>query len=157
MSIMPTISPRIIVSLYGEALVLAEDVREQFDAFRSEASRTLPEHDCIALSCEALRTTNRMMHCMAWLLNHRAHLRGEISALQLRRVGRLMDSFPPADAPTLALMPDELRHTIAATQRLYERVAWLDRAWRNNSPVSAPNAIERLRQRVSTRMRSVAG
>ena len=79
----------IIESLYAEALLLADDVRASFD-FAGRIDAVVEDEDLarIALSCEALRTTTRMMHVIAWLLNQRAFFNGEISEFQLRRSGR---------------------------------------------------------------------
>lgn len=168
MSSMPSINPRIVNALYAEALLLTQEVRTRFDSFRMDLDSSISDFSSsadnaiagddgearIAISCEALRTTNRMMHCMAWLLNHRAHFSGELSLLQLRRQGRLIDNFPRAESATLALMPADLQRSVLATQRLYERVARLDRVWRNGSAGSKANAILRLRERVSERIRT---
>ena len=179
MLILPSITPRIVNALYGEAIVLAEEVRERFDSFRQslelqagelqagelqagEFQRSLTDeaaHDeetRIAVSCEALRTANRMTHCMAWLLNHRAHFAGELSALQLRRQGRFINDFPIADHRVMKLMPPELQSTVAATHRFYARIARLDRGWREGATPATANVVERLRQRVSARLRAAS-
>jgi len=89
----------IIESLYAEALLLADDVRASFD-FAGRIDAMVEDEDLarIALSCEALRTTTRMMHVIAWLLNQRAFFNGEISEFQLRRSG---DTVPLVDEPGL--------------------------------------------------------
>lgn len=169
MLILPSITPRIVNALYGEAILLAEEVRERFDSFRQslefqagEFQRSLTDeaaHDedtRIAVSCEALRTANRMTHCMAWLLNHRAHFAGELSALQLRRQGRFINDFPIADHRVMKLMPPELQSTVAATHRFYARIARLDRGWREGATPATANVVERLRQRVSARLRAAS-
>src|SRR6476469_10782418 len=81
------LSKPIIEALYCEALVLADEVRAAFDLAPSRSG----EEDMvrIALSVEGLRTTTRLMHVLAWLLNHRAHFAGELSEFQLRRHGAL--------------------------------------------------------------------
>src|ERR1700741_1773286 len=85
-----TINPRIIEGLYCEALVLSDEVRQRF-ALSGRMDDTGQDEDLarIALSCEGLRTTTRMMHAIAWLLNHRAYCMGELSEFQLRRHGKL--------------------------------------------------------------------
>ena len=76
------INPRIIEGLYSEALLLSDEVRAAFDLSGRAETGTLDESDArIALSCEALRTTTRMMHAVAWLLNHRAFFAGELLQL----------------------------------------------------------------------------
>ena len=104
MSIPTDISKPIIEALYCEALVLADEVRAAFDLVPARSE----EEDMvrIALSVEGLRTTTRMMHVLAWLLNHRAYFAGELSEFQLRRHGVL----PPdraADPAQLAKLEPE--------------------------------------------------
>ncbi|WP_310532795.1 DUF1465 family protein [Novosphingobium sp.] len=140
-------NPRIIEALYGEGLVLSDEVRAMF-SFADHGDRSPEDEARIALSCEALRTTTRMMHAVAWLLNHRAYFRGEISEFQLRRYGKLQSDFPAADPERLALLSPTVCELIGATERFYARLSRLDRGWRDNVPMQVP-AIRRLRDRLS--------
>lgn len=144
-----TINPRIIDGLYCEALVLSDEVRAAFD-MSGRLDTRIADGDTarLAFSCEALRTTTRMMHALAWLLNHRAYIAGELSEFQLKRYGRLMVDRPPApeqvaslDVRTLAL--------IEATTRFYARLVRLDNDWRARDP-GMPGAVERLRERIGS-------
>ena len=149
-----TINPRIIEGLYCEALVLADEVRAAFDM--SGRIGQAGEHEDlarVALSCEALRTTTRMMHAIAWLLNQRAYFMGELSEFQLRRYGKLTPDYPAADPERLSLLAPEVRELIGATERLYARLARLDHGWRRSEPEN-PGAIARLRERFG---KSIAG
>lgn len=149
----PSINPRIIEALYAETLVLADEVRAAFDAAR-RAGETLGADDLtrVALSCEALRTTTRVMHCLAWLLNHRAYFAGELSELQLRRHGRLVASVPPSDPDNCALLTPEMLALVRESERIYARIERLERAWRVAAP--AESAIERLRDRLAQAMQA---
>jgi len=73
MTMVPSLNPRIVEALYIEALVLADAARSRFDELRESAGvgEVVSDTDGIELTCEALRTTTRVMHCLAWLLNHR--------------------------------------------------------------------------------------
>ncbi len=142
-----TINPRIVEGLYCESLVLSDEVRAAFDLSGRLDSPGLPESELrVALSCEALRTTTRMMHAVAWLLNHRAYFLGELSEFQLRRHGRLAD-FPLSDPARVALLEPATRDLSAATERFYARLLRLDRGWRERDPM-VPGAIARLRDRL---------
>lgn len=154
---LPTINPKIVDSLYCEALVLADEVRAAFDRARVQAQAESgdtagDELDRVALSCEALRTTTRVMHCMAWLLNHRAFFAGELSELQLRRHGKLIGNFPASDPQTAGKLPPPIRGLIGESERLYQRIQRLEQAWRGTPASGAPSAIERLRERLSAQM-----
>lgn len=149
-----TINPRIIEALYCEALVLSDEVRSAFDpSARPPAAGEAPEglvgEDLarVAFSCEALRTTTRMMHAVAWLLNHRAYFNGELSEFQLRRHGRLNSDYPEADAERLRFIDPDTRSLIGATERFYARLVRIDRGWRQRDP-KTPSAIARLRERL---------
>ena len=156
-----TISPAIIDALYEEALCLAEAARAEFDMTSDVGDAIHPLTDMgelvagideratarIVLSCEALRTTTRMMHAMAWLLNHRAYFRGELTAFQLRRFGRLPPAQETLPAADRALLKQAAREVIERSCALYERLARLDAAFHRSFEMQPP-AIERLRSRI---------
>lgn len=142
-----TINPRIIEALYGEALVLSDEVRAAFDLSGRIDARNSEDAARVALSCEALRTTTRMMHAVAWLLNHRAYFAGDLSEFQLRRYGKLTVDFPRADFDRLALLDGPTRALIATTERFYARLVRLDTGWRGRDP-AMPSAIAALRERL---------
>lgn len=142
------ISPAIVHALYLDALALAEETRSAFDlSGRLEAVGEGGELMRVALSCEALRTTTRMMHAIAWLLNQRAYLEGELSEFQLRRHGRLPPNQCDADSAQLALLDPALQDLVQRTQRFHARIARLDRAWRDQYTIY-PTAVHRLRERL---------
>lgn len=142
------ISPTIVEMLYADALRLADEARAAFDmSGRLDLVGSSAELSRVALSCEALRTTTRMMHVLAWLLNHRAYFAGELSEFQLRRHGRLPPAQPEPEADQWAMLPPHLRDLVARTRRFYERVARLDNAWRDRFAMH-PAAIHRLRDRL---------
>ena len=142
------ISPRIVEGLYCEAMVLAEEVRATFTlAGRIDDSCEDEDLARIALSCEGLRSTTRMMHAMAWLLNHRAHFTGELSEFQLRRSGRLAAGLPRSAPDALNLLDRQQREVATATERFYDRLLRLDSGWREARAMQ-PSAIERIRVRL---------
>lgn len=141
-----SINPRIIEGLYCEALVLSDEVRSAFALSGRLDSGESDDEATVALSCEALRTTTRMMHAVAWLLNHRAHFNGELSEFQLRRYGRLAD-FPESEARRMALLDTDTRELILATERFHARLKRIDNGWREREP-GAPSAIAALRERL---------
>ena len=142
------LSPTIVEALYGEALELADEVRAAFDlSGRLTAANEDEDLARVALSCEALRTTTRMMHAIAWLLNQRAFFSGELSEFQLRRHGRL----PPRQSDTghahVDLLGPRLGALIERTKRFYARIERLDHAWRTRFEMQ-PGAVHCLRERL---------
>ena len=144
------LSPTIVDALYCEALLLADEARGAFD-LSGRLTATSEDEDLarIALSCEALRTTTRMMHAIAWLLNQRAYFAGELSEFQLRRHGRLPPPQPDSPADQVALLGPALEDLIERTQRFYARIERLDMAWRTRFAMH-PAAIHRLRERLGS-------
>lgn len=131
------LSRPIIEALYTEALVLADEVRAVFAAGTREPFAGEDAYVRLALSTEGLKTTTRMMHVLAWLLNQRALFQGELSENQVRLHGAL----PPdrgSDDGQLALLEPETRELIADTERLHQRIARLDDAWRQHFEMASP-------------------
>jgi regulator of CtrA degradation len=151
------LSPTIVEALYCEALVLADEARAAFDL---SGRLTLVGEDedlaRVALSCEALRTTTRMMHALAWLLNQRAYFFGELSEFQLRRHGRLPPAPIESDRAQQALLPRDIQALVDRTRRFYARIDRLDQAWRHHFAMQ-PTAIHRLRDRLGQAMGGTAG
>ena len=147
-----SINPRIVEGLYCEALVLSDDVRAAFTLSGRLDAAGEEDEARVALSCEALRTTTRMMHAVAWLLNHRAYFAGELSEFQLRRYGKLTD-FPEGEAARLALLDPQARELVRATEHFHARLKRLDAGWRERD-ASAPSAIAALRERLGQNLRN---
>ena len=144
------LSPTIIESLYREALDLADEVRAAFVMSRpldlAGADEDLAR---IALSCEALRTTTRMLHAIAWLLNQRAFFAGELSEYQLRHHGRLPAGQPLSDEDQLAMLGPSLVEMIHRTERFHARIERLDAAWRQRFAGQA-TPLDGLRNRIGS-------
>lgn len=147
-----TINPRIIEALYCEALVLSDEVRNAF-TLSGRLERAGQDEDLarIALSSEGLRTTSRMMHAIAWLLNHRAYFMGEISETQLRNHGKLALGMTRTDPDHVAMLDPETARLIETTRGFYERLLRLDRTWRLDTG-GHPSAIQRLHERIERRL-----
>ncbi|WP_017666380.1 DUF1465 family protein [Porphyrobacter sp. AAP82] len=131
------LSRPIIEALYTEALVLADEVRAVFAAGVREPLTGEDAFVRLALSTEGLKTTTRMMHVLAWLLNQRALFSGELSETQVRLHGAL-PADRASDAGQLALLEPETRELIADTERLHQRIARLDDAWRGRFEMASP-------------------
>ena len=152
MALTPSLNPRIVEALYAEALGLAETVRVRFERLRHDTARATGTDDedlrRVQVSCEALRTTTRVMHCLAWLLNHRAHFAGELSELQLRRHGRLIANFPASESGVVGGLPLDVQVLVHESERLYQRIQRLEQSWRVQS-ASGDSAVRRLRERLA--------
>jgi regulator of CtrA degradation len=128
MSRTKNLSRPIIESLYTEALVLADEVRAVFALAQDASAANISDRIKLAMSAEGLKTTTRMMHVLAWLLNQRAHYSGEMSQENLRKHGRLPADRSPREED-LELLEPATRELIMETVHLHRRIARLDMAW----------------------------
>lgn len=157
----PNVSPAIIDTLYEEALCLTEAARAEFDMASNTQEAVWAVSDLgqpavgtdartrarVALSSEALRTTTRMMHAMAWLLNHKAYFRGDLSAFELHRTGRLPSPQKAASAAEREALSEHAKLVVDATCAFYNRLTRLDEAFQRRAEPQPPE-IERLYSRI---------
>ena len=137
MSRTSNLSRPIIEALYSEALVLADDVRAVFALGTREPEVGEDPTLRLALSTEGLKTTTRMMHILAWLLNQRAFFSGELSENQVRGHGTL-PADRVADPRALVVLEPATCDLITETERLHQRIARLDEAWRSGFEMASP-------------------
>ncbi|WP_209346885.1 DUF1465 family protein [Pontixanthobacter sp. CEM42] len=140
------INQPIVEALYSEALLLADEVRQVFDLHPVRETGQDADDLRLALSVEGLRTTTRVMHVLAWLLNHRAYFSGELTEFQLRRHSKLPPDRP-AERENLALLEYGTRELILESENLHARITRLDGAWRDRFEMR-PAAILRLQERL---------
>lgn len=114
-------------ALYIEAMVLADEARSYFDNQARDDRLALVPADRVALSCESLRVTTRLMHVIAWLLTQRAVRAGELSRAEAATPERRLGDAAPVDAELLPRLPEAAAEIIQQSSELYERVRRLDR------------------------------
>jgi regulator of CtrA degradation len=132
-------TPRLIASLYTEAMLLADEARSYFDRNGREERDSLEPIDRVGFSCESLKVTTRLMHVIAWLLTQRAVEAGELSAQQARAPARRLGEAPESDERLLPRLPDNARALIEASRDLYARVRRLDEgAFQAPGPQASP-------------------
>ena len=132
-----SLSRPIVEALYSEALVLADEVRAVFALGTYEPEDDDDPNVRLALSTEGLKTTTRMMHVLAWLLNQRAFFSGELNENQVRLHGELPTNRP-ADPNQLKLLEPSTCELIEETERMHERIARLDDSWRSGFAAASP-------------------
>jgi regulator of CtrA degradation len=140
------ISPRLVSTLYIEAMVLADEVRTYFDETGREERDSLAPLQRVSFSCESLKVTTRLMHIIAWLLTWRAVEAGEISAAQAREPSRRLGVASDSDDVTVAALPERARALINGSRDLYDRIVRLDAGLSPEIPSVSParTLIDRL-------------
>lgn len=120
------LTPKLIDSLYVEAMVLADEARAYFDQGAREERLELDPVVRVGFSCESLKVTTRLMHVIAWLLTQRAVVAGELTRGQGSAPERRLGEAPRTDEGLAGKMPDNALALIRASEELYERVRRLD-------------------------------
>ena len=120
------LTPKLIDSLYVEAMVLADEARSYFDRHGRDDRDSLDPLLRVGFSCESLKVTTRLMHVIAWLLTQRAVEAGELTRAQARRPARRLGEAPESDPDLLPRLPESALTLIESSQELYARVARLD-------------------------------
>ena len=144
-----SLSRPIIEALYSEALLLADEVRAVFALGTRDPGEGDDTTVRLALSTEGLKTTTRMMHILAWLLNQRAYFSGELSETQVRRHGSL-PADRPSDPAQLALLEQPTCELIEETVQMHRRIARLDEAWRQRFEMASP--VRAFQDRIERRL-----
>lgn len=132
------LTPKLIETLYVEAMVLADEARSYFDGPAETDREALDPAARVGFACESLRVTTRLMHVIAWLLTQRAVAAGEISAAEARAPQRRLGEAAPSDQALSQTFPDAARALIRASEELFERVRRLDRVTAAPPPVQSP-------------------
>jgi regulator of CtrA degradation len=142
------LTPKLVASLYTEAMVLADEARSYFERQGRDDRDRLDPLVRVAFSCESLKVTTRLMHVIAWLLTQRAVEAGEINRLQSRTPSRRLGEAPDTDEALLPKLPAEAAALITASRELYARVRRLeehgDEAGDTPQPSPARSLLNRL-------------
>lgn len=120
------LTPRLIDSLYVEAMVLADEARAYFDSSGRDDRLALDPRLRIGFACESLKVTTRLMQVVAWLMTQRAVTVGELSRAEGARAERRLGDAPESDAEVLPRLPEAALALIRSSQELYERVRRID-------------------------------
>jgi regulator of CtrA degradation len=138
-----------VENLYIDAMLLADEAHTAFAAARDlgeAGSRDALLH--IGLACESLKTTTRLMHIIAWLLHRRAMIAGDLGAGPNDSAARIGEPVA-ADWDICIQFESPIRRIIAASERLFERIAALEAGWQ--APVTPP-PVQALLARLEARL-----
>ena len=102
--------------------MLADEARSYFESGRFNED---PDQDCnlaVSFSCESLKVTTRLMHCIAWLLNQKALHSGELSEGEAWNHDRALGYAPATDQQMVDRFPEEARQIVMASEELFRRL-----------------------------------
>ena len=132
------LTPKLVDSLYVEAMVLADEARSYFDRTARDDRAALDPVDRVGFACESLKVTTRLMHVIAWLLTQRAVAAGELTRDQAVEAERRLGPALPSDERLIPRLPEAAVELIRASQELYDRVARLDSGSFADVPAASP-------------------
>jgi len=132
------ITPRLVESLYTEAMILADEARAYFDEEGREERLTLEPFVRVGFACESLKVTTRIMHIVAWLLTQRAVETGEIKGPDGGRPERRLGKAGDSDPKIVEQLPESAKKLIHASTDLYARIKRLDEGQLVDEPVPSP-------------------
>jgi regulator of CtrA degradation len=132
------ITPRLIDSLYTEAMILADEARAYFDETGRDDRLTLEPFARVGFACESLKVTTRIMHIVAWLLTQKAVESGEIKSADGRRPERRLGHANDSDPLVISQLPEAAARLIGASADLYSRIQRLDEGQLADEPVQSP-------------------
>ena len=139
---------RLIDTLYGEAMLLADEARSYFDEAGRDDRDALDPLLRVSFSCESLKVTTRLMHVIAWVMIQRAVEAGEVPAATALDPRHRLGPAPVTDATLLAQLPSRARDLIEASTDLHRRVALFDIAQGELDGEISP--VASLQQRIAT-------
>jgi regulator of CtrA degradation len=139
-------TPKLVDSLYVEAMLLADEARAYFDSSGKDDRLGLDPTVRIGFACESLKVTTRLMQVIAWLLTQRAVAAGELSKAQAGSAERRLGDAPESDAELLAKLPDSAVALIRSSQELYGRVRRIDEGSPEPQPSPARTLLSRLQR-----------
>lgn len=113
---------RLMDALYIEAMVLADESRSYFESGRFNEECDSNSLLAVSFSCESLKVTTRLMHCIAWLLNQKALQSGELSDGEVWNHDRSLGQAPATDLSLMNSFPAEARQIIMASEELFQRL-----------------------------------
>ncbi|WP_373491408.1 DUF1465 family protein [Parasphingorhabdus sp.] len=139
---------KLIDALYTEAMVLADEARSYFESGRFHEQADPDNLLAVSFSCESLKVTTRLMHCIAWLLNQKALHSGELSEGEAWNYDRALGNGPTTDQRMVDLFPPEARQIVIASEELFERLQRL--SIRLQQETDAESAVQDMFRRLES-------
>lgn len=129
-----------VENLYVEAMVLADEAYAALASGREVPDNAVAGGERIALACESLKTTTRLMHVIAWLLHQRALIAGEPGASEKDSAAQLGNALA-ADTALCRHFDPLVQRIVRDSERLFERVKRLDGEWRTRRRIAPVQAL----------------
>jgi regulator of CtrA degradation len=135
------LTPRLIDSLYVEAMVLADEARAYFDSAGRDDRLALEPEIRIGFACESLKVTTRLMQAIAWLMTQRAIAAGELVPADSAAPERRLGDAPDSDEALLPLLPEAALELIRGSRDLYDRIRRIEEGGGSEAATSPARSL----------------
>lgn len=142
------LTQKLLDALYTEAMVLADEARSYIESGRFNEDSNHDNVLAVSFSCESLKVTTRLMHCIAWLLNQKALHSGELSEGEAWNRDRALGYAPATDQPMVDCFPEEARQIVMASEELFQRLQRLQA--RLQREMEAESAVQDMFRRLQS-------
>lgn len=142
------LTSKLMDALYTEAMVLADEARSYFESGRFTEDSGNDVNLAVSFSCESLKVTTRLMHCIAWLLNQKALHSGELTEGEAWNHDRALGYAPATDQLIVDRFPEEARQIIMASEELFQRLQRLSA--RLQQQMEAESAVQDMFRRLQS-------
>lgn len=139
---------RLMDTLYTEAMVLADEARSYFESGRFNEDSDQDNNLAVSFSCESLKVTTRLMHCIAWLLNQKALHSGDLTEGEAWNHDRELGYAPATDQLMVDRFPQEARQIVMASEELFQRLQRLSA--RLQQEMEAESAVQDMFRRLES-------
>jgi regulator of CtrA degradation len=139
---------RLMDTLYTEAMVLADEARSYFESGRFNEDSGQDNNLAVSFSCESLKVTTRLMHCIAWVLNQKALHSGDLTEGEAWNHDRELGYAPATDQLMLDRYPQEARQIVMASEELFQRLQRLSA--RLQQEMEADSAVQDMFRRLES-------
>jgi regulator of CtrA degradation len=112
---------------FHEGMQLVEETAAYLDGAGRQESKLLNRDLALAYASESMRLTTRLMQVASWLLVQRAVREGDMVPGEACEDRYRLNTEPSAQHPESKSLPAGLNALTDRAERLYERVAHLDR------------------------------
>ena len=135
---------------FREGMELVEDTAAYLDGDGRRDSKLLSRAAALAYAAESMKLTTRLMQVASWLLVQRAVREGDM-APEAAREPRYRLAARAGDAPpTHPELPIALVEHLVRSEKLYDRVLYLDRRmYGEDAAPGAPNPVQTQMERLT--------
>ena len=128
---------------FQEGMELVEDTAAYLDGDGRRESKLLSRSAALAYAAESMKLTTRLMQVASWLLVQRAVREGDMTPQAAGERRHRLAERRIESAPTHAELPIALVEYLVRSEKLYDRVLYLDRRMYGEDAVTiGPNPVQ---------------